>query len=968
MRAVGRFATSDMARPSMRERRGQAGKVLVMVRYRTLALFLLAALVLPSRAVAAAKTPLDYKAYDGWNLIRGVRVSDDGAELAYALTPEDGDPTLVVHNLETGAELREPRGSEPRFTPDARFVVYTILPPKSETDKAKREKKKPEDQPKNGLGILDTRAGAVQSFDRVHDAKLALHASRFVAFLYEPAPSASPASSPTPSSEPAPSTKKKAEGADLAIRDLVAGTQTIVANVTDYALSGDGRFLAYASETSDGAGDGLRVRALESGEVRDVLAGPGRYTNVTFAPEDDRLAFLSDRNSYATNAPHFEAYEMDAASRNAAPARAVVDASTPGLPGGWAPSDNGTLKYSKDGQRLFMGTAPAPRAQPSGTPEPMRVDLWNWRDDDLQSAQKHDADRERKRTYAAVFHVRDRRFVQLASTSMRDLRTNENAAFALGADDRAYRKLVSWDTGYEDEYAVALADGARRLVVAKTPDEGHLSPGGRFVVTYDRHARAWYSVRTSDGKKIALTARLGVHFYDELDDHPAPPPPYDFGGWTEGDREVLLCDRYDVWAIDLQTAGARNLTGGLGRRERIVFRPVQLDAERDAFAREKPIVLSALDDRTKDSGYYQVSLTGAAAMQPQRLAMMPKLVTLVTRARNAGRIIASEQRFDEAPNLWASPELTVPLLRVSDANPQMGKYLWGTAALVSYRSAWGEPLRGILYLPEELDRTKKHPMLVYIYERFSDDLHRFRTPGPGTSPSLVRYVSNGYVVLVPDIAYRVGHPGGSALDCVLPAVDAVVRQGYVDNGRVGIAGHSWGAYQIAYMLTRTRRFRAAEAGAAVANMTSAYGGIRGESGLVREFQYERDQSRIGAAPWDRTDLYLENSALFHIGNVRTPYLTIHNDADGAVPWQQGIEFFTALRRLDKEAYLFSFNDEDHNLRGREQQKFWTVHLDEFFDHFLRGAPTPTWMIEGVDYLHRGERNVRPLFGEPANPP
>jgi len=254
---------------------------------------------------------------------------------------------------------------------------------------------------------------------------------------------------------------------------------------------------------------------------------------------------------------------------------------------------------------------------------------------------------------------------------------------------------------------------------------------------------------------------------------------------------------------------------------------------------------------------------------------------------------------------------------------------------------------------------------VYFYERFSDNLYDFYfyPPAPGTSPSVARYVSNGYVVLIPDVAYRTGHPGKSALGCILPAVDAAIATGYVDPKHIGIAGHSWAAYQIAYMITQTNRFAAAEAGAAVANMTSAYGGIRGESGLVREFQYEVSQSRIGATPWDRPDLYLENSPLFHIKGVHTPYLSIANDADGAVPWQQGIEFNTALRRLGKEAYMFQFDGEDHNLRGREQQKYWTVHLDEFFDVFLKGAPRPEWMRKSTDFLNRGTRSIRPLYGE-----
>jgi dipeptidyl aminopeptidase/acylaminoacyl peptidase len=253
-------------------------------------------------------------------------------------------------------------------------------------------------------------------------------------------------------------------------------------------------------------------------------------------------------------------------------------------------------------------------------------------------------------------------------------------------------------------------------------------------------------------------------------------------------------------------------------------------------------------------------------------------------------------------------------------------------------------------------------MLVYFYETWSQMYHSYYAPAPGTSPNLSRYVSNGYVVLLPDVRYKIGHPGKSAVNCLLPAVDAAIATGYVNPARVGIAGHSWAAYQINYLITQTHRFRAAEAGAAVDDMFSAYGGIRLESGVVREFQYEHQQSRIGATPWDRPDLYLENSGIFGIKNVTTPYLTVHNDADTAVPQFQGIEYITAMRRLGKIAYLFSFDGEAHGILQRENQKYWTVHLDEWFDYWLKGAPRPSW-FDGVPFLERGERNVDVLFGE-----
>jgi dipeptidyl aminopeptidase/acylaminoacyl peptidase len=251
--------------------------------------------------------------------------------------------------------------------------------------------------------------------------------------------------------------------------------------------------------------------------------------------------------------------------------------------------------------------------------------------------------------------------------------------------------------------------------------------------------------------------------------------------------------------------------------------------------------------------------------------------------------------------------------------------------------------------------------MVYIYEELTQGLHSYNNPGVGHSINIPRYVSNGYVVLRPDIVYTTGYPGEAAEKCVIPAVNTLVAQGFIDPKRIGIQGHSWGGYQITHLLTRTNLFAAVEAGASVANMVSAYGGIRWGTGMSRAFQYEKTQSRIGAPPWDAPLQFIENSPIFWVEKVNTPYLTIHNDDDDAVPWYQGIEFITALRRLGKEGYMFNYNGERHGLRNRENMKHWTVHMDEFFDHYLLGKPRPEWMEKGVPFLERGTRDVTPLF-------
>jgi dipeptidyl aminopeptidase/acylaminoacyl peptidase len=233
-------------------------------------------------------------------------------------------------------------------------------------------------------------------------------------------------------------------------------------------------------------------------------------------------------------------------------------------------------------------------------------------------------------------------------------------------------------------------------------------------------------------------------------------------------------------------------------------------------------------------------------------------------------------------------------------------------------------------------------------------------PSAGTSINPTYYASNGYLVFMPDIVYKVGAPGQSAVKCVLPGVQAVVDRGCVDENAIGIQGHSWGGYQIAYLVTQTTRFKAAAPGALVSNMVSAYDGIRWGTGLPRQFQYERTQSRIGATLWQAPQRFIENSPIFMADRVQTPLLMLHNDQDDAVPWYQGIEFYLALRRLGKECYLFNYNGEFHGLRKKVNQKDYTMRLQQFFDHHLKGAPLPEWMEKGIP--------ARPREGAPMTPP
>ncbi len=481
-----------------------------------------------------------------------------------------------------------------------------------------------------------------------------------------------------------------------------------------------------------------------------------------------------------------------------------------------------------------------------------------------------------------------------------------------------------------------------------------LSPEGKFIGWWDGHEFAYFAVPTAGGEPVNVSRGIPHPVHNELHDWPMIPYPYGDAGWTENDQWFLVYDKHDIWAIDPTGRRApRNVTEGVGRERNLRFRYVRLDPEQEAIPESEPMLLRTLDLTSKATGFHRDRVRGEE--QPRELVMADHWFGFPRKAADGEVVMLTRERFDEYPDLWVSDLVLEGMQKVSDANPQRSEYLWGTAELVEWRSTDGKPLQGILYKPENFDPTEKYPMMVYFYEKMSDNLQRFRGPGPGSSSiSVSFYVSRGYVVFIPDVHYRVGYPGESALDCVVSGVLSVLEKGFVDPERVGVQGHSWGGYQIAYLVTQTDIFAAAEAGAPVSNMTSAYGGIRWGSGMSRMFQYEKSQSRIGGSLWEARPQYIENSPLFWADKIDTPVLMMHNDEDGAVPWYQGIEFFVALRRLGKPAWMLNYNGEPHGLRKYQNKKDWAVRMQQFFDHYLLDAPAPVWLADGVPAVQKGK--------------
>jgi len=492
------------------------------------------------------------------------------------------------------------------------------------------------------------------------------------------------------------------------------------------------------------------------------------------------------------------------------------------------------------------------------------------------------------------------------------------------------------------------------------------SPDSKFLVWYNNADKQIYSYEIATEKIVSLTKGIDVSFANELDDTPQMASPYGSGGWAAEDKAIYLYDRYDVWQIDPKgLTPAINLTEGLGRKNNFTFRIVRLDnvllppgtpgIKMEPIKPKETIYFSVFDNNTKNNGYYYKEM---GKRKPEMKSWIVEPVTFVylNKAKTGPVITYVKHNFTNSPDVWVTKDNFKTQTKVTDINPQQRDYNWGTSELVRWKSATGLDVDGILYKPEDFDPNKKYPMIVYFYERTSDMLHFYRAPAPSRSTINITYfTSNGYLVFLPDIYYEIGYPGKSALDCIVPGVKMLCENPWVDSENVAIQGQSWGGYQVAYMVTRPDLFKwkAAGAGAPVANMTSAYGGIRWGSGMVRQFQYEHTQSRLGKTLWEGFDLYIENSPLFFADKVETPLLIMHNDEDDAVPWYQGIEYFTALRRLGKPVWMLQYNKEKHNLVSRVNAKDLSIRLSQFFDHYLKGAPMPVWMKTGVPATMKG---------------
>jgi dipeptidyl aminopeptidase/acylaminoacyl peptidase len=902
---------------------------------------LVAMLVLLAAPAAAqlSRKVLTQDTYDSWRTISGATLSPDGRWAAYTLSPVVGDGHVVIRATSGTTEHRIARGwtgrpinnvtsdspfvaPPPSFSADGRVLAVTTYAPQAEYD-------------------------AVTTIERVRSYRLPRESSRWIVYQLEADSAAAAAAGDTTRRQGG--ARRKEYGTTLVLRDLESGAEERIADVLSFVVDDSARRVAYAVSSRSASEDGVYLRELGATAAVPVLRGEGNYKQLAFDRAGAQLAFVSDKEQYGQDKARYTLYYATVKAPGAVAAVTTLD--------GLSPSDRGAVSFSRTGSAIVFGVAPPPldTIPADSLADKAVFDLWHWKDTRLQPQQLREVARDRNRSWTSVYHIATKTAVRLANDSMPNVTLSDDGRTALALSNTAYAIAAMWGDGGNDVHVIDATTGKPTRVASKVPFGATLSPGARYV-TWFNDGR-WRSYAVASGRTVDLTGALAnVRFDDEEWDSPSTAAPHGLGGWTRDDRSLLAYSRYDVWELDpAGTRPPRLVTDSLGARARLELRVVDLDPEDRFIDPAQPLLLRAFDTRGKASGFYRDRLDGGG--EPQRIVMADAAFGNPQKARKAEQVLLTRSTVKDFPNLWSGPSFD-RLTQVSDANPQQSEFRWPSVELVEWISGDGVPLQGLLYKPEGFDAARKYPMIVYYYERLSDGLHQYHAPAGRNTVNPTVYTSLGYLVFFPDIVYTPGWPGPSAVKAIVPGVHALIARGFVEPKAVGIAGQSWGGYQSAYLITQTSMFAAAVPNAPVANMTSAYGGIRWESGLARPFQYEKTQSRIGGSIWEYPVRFIENSPLFQLDRVTTPVLFMHNDADGAVPWYQGIELFVGLRRLGKEVYMINYNGDGHNPRKRANQKDIDMRMQQFFATKLKGEPAPDWMLRGIPALEKGRDQIK----------
>lgn len=914
---------------------------------------LILALLLTATSSRAQQKDLTLEDYAQWERLGVNTLSPDGSWFAYQINPVEGDGSLRVKRVGDTDEHVFALGSSPRFSNDNAWLAFAIGVSEEESKKLEKAKKRVE----MSLGLLNLQTAEVDTVEHVQSAVFSDDGMFLAMRKY----------GPEGGSE---------TGADLVVRNLATGTHQGIGNVSEYAFSPEGSLLAVVIDATEKLGNGVQLLDLAASTVKVLDSAEKTFSNLEWRDDSFDLAYLREDRQVGEDYPdQVVVVHPDASRGNEI---RIFDASTrEDFPSDFQVATEGGVRFSDDGSRVFFGLKERVAAEESDAIEdesedvetdegeteekgmtiaerdkdldPPGVDIWHWKDPIVQPRQGVTASRDKNFTYLSAWTMYENDFAKLADDDVRSITLSGDQRHGIGYDPTPYQPALreTWN----DVYVIDTQTGDREMILERI-ENVLTSPDGDYVLYF--RGDDWWSYSVAEGVHRNLTEGIDTQFnnftaiYGREEDRA-----FGRGQWLADDEAVLVYDQYDVYQISPDGAGVKRLT--FGADDKVRFRQVRVDFEEDTLAPNDPIYFSAYGDFTKDSGYYVLrSRPGWTEEEPRldQLLYEPRSISRLTRAKDAEVFTVMTQKADESPNIYAFDGSFDAPVQLTDTNPQQKDYKWGHTELVDFTNQNGVPLQGRLLYPADYEPGKQYPMIVYIYELRSQSLHSYSIPSRTSAYNQRRFSSEGYFVFEPDIVYRLRDPGMSAVEALVPAVAAVVETGMIDEDRIGLTGHSWGAYQTSFVVTQTDIFNAAVAGAPLTNMISMYNSMYWNSGGTDATIFEVSQGRFPKPYWEDMEKFIQNSPVFSAADINTPLLVAFGDEDGAVDFNQGVEMYNTMRRLQKEFVLLVYDGENHGLRQKQNQIDYANRTHDWFNHFLLGHEPAPWISEGIPFLEK----------------
>ncbi|OQP59243.1 hypothetical protein A3860_37965 [Niastella vici] len=892
---------------------------------RFLLLFVLMSYKLPG---FAQKMPIDSSIIAKWPTLGTPMISNDGNYALYTVNNLPiGYNTLVIKSTYSNWE-KEIVGAEPLFfTNDNKQVIYKA----SDT-----------------LFFLDIGTGKLSFISNISSFRFPTQSGKGEWLALQ----------------------SKNNGEDLILLNLISGNKQHFDSVKDYSFDNNGKALLLKTlfKHDTISTSSLKWVSLPEFKVTTIWSDKSQFQatetigNFTFDTAGTQLAFIvNSTNGHGfDNTIWYYRIGMDKAVLR-------VNNQSAGIKSQLTITNTG-LRFSKNGNWIYFQLEP-PIDNRKPDLNAVKVNIWSYKDKVLQSNQLNPFSPKKSGFLPmAVINADGGHVIQITEGDEVIVYNCEGDNFTVITDN----KLVTgywWDNAFNSYYLVSLKDGSRKFI---TKENGYtifsVSPQSKYIVYYNKKQKKYFSYDVGSDKTHNISQGISVPLDDEYARRSkGESNPIGIAGWFNQDVSLLLYDNYDIWEVDLKAQKLPiNITNGYGRIHNIKFRLVDESIrESKALQRTEPLLLTAFNTKNKNNGFYQKSLEKRG--DPELLTMGPFLLYQVNsqipnsiygvesmkplKALNTNCWIVKRMTSIQAPNYFLTNDFKT-YTSLTDLQPQKNCN-WLTTELVNWEQLDGSICQGILYKPENFDPNKKYPIIFEYYEQLSSNLNAFLKPEfTSAYINIPWFVSRGYLVFTPDIHLSLAAKtnktnGENAYNSIVSAAKYLSKKPWVNSTKMGINGHSFGGGLTNYLVTHTRIFSAAAEAAGGSDLVSSYLDV-----LDRQSGAENGQGRMGATLWQRPDLYLRGSAVLSADKVTTPLLIMHNKADIAVPWSQGVALYMALRRLGKKVWMLQYDDEGHVL-NRKAAEDYTIRLTQFFDHYLKDFPVAKWMSEGVPAKLKG---------------